>query len=584
MTNPFALITRHKYLAVSSVVVVSGLAFGGWFLLRRPPRSPMEQYVPASALGFVQVDSLGQLVDGLTSTSAWRELAPLLGVSSQLRQVGQFTDLIGRLGLGPAEAVVVGRAQYAIAVTGLETETGHSGEGPYLHLMPRLVLIAKTHTTPGIARSLVLDRAQILAQRIYGQPVTPHSDQYYDTQIQVFDGPSPGHQFIAASASDLVLIGNDEPSVKLCLDVIVGRSQSMASNSTLAESRARVDNGASVFAFLTAAGAEKISGIVPALVAARFTSEPDQAAEIADLFQHVCAQAVSGVLYGAELTSDGVTDRYFTALKPSLASQLSDAMQAPAGGDFSQVNLVPPSAQGFTEISVQGIGGLPERALKNLGPQFDLVGSLALKELAIGLRKLVGLEGSDSIESAVGNQLTFVKFNDDEPEAIIISVRDRSAVTPYLDRYLGHNGSSVTRETYNGTELEISSSPDGRAAAFIKSSLVIGTRSQISGILNYQMSTPAGPSAAGLRFESANPGRPVIASSRISSQDAGQAMLAVSRITRVTDGSPEILEKDSIREALQRLPRSISLTTFEENGVYTETRSAAGNFALLASL
>src|SRR5262249_21770796 len=98
----------------------------------------MEKYVPATALGDLEIDSIPEVLDGLTGTRAWRNVGAALGLSSQLRDVGTAAELIGRTGLGPDEAVVAGRAQFALAVTDLESETGETPEGPLLHFKPRL--------------------------------------------------------------------------------------------------------------------------------------------------------------------------------------------------------------------------------------------------------------------------------------------------------------------------------------------------------------------------------------------------------------------------------------------------------------
>src|SRR5712691_4024404 len=158
-------LTRQNILIGSSILIV-GLIVSAFFILRLPPQVAMDRYVPANALAFVEIDSLADLIDGLTSTKAWRELAPVLGLSSQLRQVGLVADLIGRSGLGPDEAVVAGRAQYAIAITGIESNTGETEDGPYLHLKPDFSLIIETHTKPETATRLVGERASIIAQRI----------------------------------------------------------------------------------------------------------------------------------------------------------------------------------------------------------------------------------------------------------------------------------------------------------------------------------------------------------------------------------------------------------------------------------
>src|SRR5215213_6437255 len=88
----------RKNLLIAGTVLAIALIAGAYVALRRPPRVDMARYVPAGALAFVEVRNVADLADGLTGTKAWEELAPLLGVSSQLRQLGIASDLIGRAG------------------------------------------------------------------------------------------------------------------------------------------------------------------------------------------------------------------------------------------------------------------------------------------------------------------------------------------------------------------------------------------------------------------------------------------------------------------------------------------------------
>src|SRR5262245_18430768 len=94
--------TRRNAIVVAVIVsAVAGAAI--YYSLSGRTLAPMERYVPAQALAFAQIDSLPDLVDGFTGTDAWKELAPILGLSSQWRQVGSVASLVSRTGLGPDE-------------------------------------------------------------------------------------------------------------------------------------------------------------------------------------------------------------------------------------------------------------------------------------------------------------------------------------------------------------------------------------------------------------------------------------------------------------------------------------------------
>src|SRR5512143_2160361 len=306
-------LTRRNIIIGSSILIV-GLVVAGFLIMRRPQRVNMDSYVPADALVFVEVNSLGDLVDGLTGTRAWRELAPLLGISSQLRELGAATDLIGRSGIGPDEAVVAARAQYAIAITGLESETGETEEGPFLHLKPDFALIIETHAKPETAARLVRDRASMIAKRLYGESAEEHSDQHQGSQLRVFEGPGVRHQLIISSLESVILIANQTDAMKLCLDTIAGRAAGLAGDTTLNRLRPEVGIDPPVFAYVTANGIEKLVQLWPLLIAGR--AEPDGISVFADLLEHLSKQATAGLLYSSQFEAGGVADRYLTALRP----------------------------------------------------------------------------------------------------------------------------------------------------------------------------------------------------------------------------------------------------------------------------
>jgi hypothetical protein len=584
MKAPQRFLAKRTIL-ISLAVLGAGLALGAYYKLRRVPREPMARYIPATALAYMQLDSLPELLNGLTATSAWRELAPALGLSSQLKQVGSVADLMGRAGVGPDEAVVAGRAQFALVVTGIEAETGSEEEGPYVRFKPRLALIVQSHSGPETASRLVRDRASILAARLFGGSVDQQFSNYQGVDLLIFRGSEPQRKLMAAAAGGLAVLTNDEAAMTSCLDTISGRAPALTENSTLRDMRRSVDDHAPVFAFVTATGVRRLAQLAPALVSSRFTTDPERIGAVASLFGHLSDQAVAGLLYSSSFRAGGVVDKYLTVLVPPVGSDLA-ALFKPAGGDRLQsLALVPGSADDFTVFDLQSPGDLPERGLRQLAPKFDVVAGLALKEFVIGLRSRLGLRSDDSLGAAVSNDVTIVKFADAQPVAMLVGVKDQKALAPAVDRYLRLGGSSVSTAQFKGSEVWASSNPDGRAAAFVGNYLVLATRDQIPMLIDAWDSRKAVGSAERIVIALRDcPAGASIVSCRPGVDDAGELMLAISKLTRVTDGSRELLASGPVRAALDRLPPSVSFTEFRDSGVYTETRSAAGNYTLLASL
>jgi hypothetical protein len=156
---------------------------------------------------------------------------------------------------------------------------------------------------------------------------------------------------------------------------------------------------------------------------------------------------------------------------------------------------------------------------------------------------------------------------------------------PVVDRYLRLGGAAVLPGVFEDVVVLSSSNPDGRAAAFVDNYLVLGTRDQMPLLIDARGSRSAAASDERIvRALRDCPASASMISCRPGVDDAGELMLTISKLTRVTDGSRELLASGPVRAALGRLPPSVSFTEFRDSGVYTETRSAAGNFTLLASL
>jgi hypothetical protein len=543
----------------------------------------MERYVPASALGFVEIDSASDLIDGLTDTKTWRELAPVLGLSSQLRQIGLAAELMGGTGLGPTEAVVAARAQYAIALMGIDASGGATDEGPYIDFKPRFVLIAETHAEPEAVSTLLKERASFLARRVYGESVVEDSRDHYGSPLMIYYGPTQDRELVVASSAGVALISNSRESIEACLDAMAGRSPTLAGNETLREKRSVVDQDASVFAFITESGVSKLAELGPALIASRSANSVERINSIADLIQNVSKETVTALLYAAEFTSDGVTERYLTVLRPRVAESLMPAFTTGAPNTNSLL-LAPRDAREVTLLNIARIGELPERALKQIAPNLDVVAGIALREFVISFRKQYGLESSESVGDVIGDELAIVEIDAGQPRAMVISVRDRAKLALLVERYLTLEGGTVTPETHNGTEIQVSSSDERRAAAFVSDYLVLATRDQIKRMVD---TGAAGALATDDRFRKALAFHPSVfpmLTYRPESDSAARLMLGISKLTRVTDGSPQLLETDAMRAAVDRLPSVVSSTSFRDYGIYSETRSAVGNFGALASL
>jgi hypothetical protein len=577
----FRRLLSPKNLVIFIVALALIVLTAGYFIFRKPQPVAMNKYAPANALAYIEINSLTDVLDGLTDTKAWNEIAPVLGLSSQLKQLGSGIGLMSNTGLGPDEVVIAGRAQYAVVVTDIDAGTGATEEGVYLNVKPRFALIAETHTSTEKAAKIVNDRASIIARRIFGDATKEESTNYSGTRLMIFRGEQPQRQLVAASWGSVVLIANHEAAIKVCLDAISGQTATLAEDQMLKQKRDEVDKGAAIFAYVTPAGVEKLAQFGPTIFATRFTNNPDALSAIANLFGHISNQTAEGIFYGLQFEGGGVTENYLTALRPQIAQALG-ATTKPAATSFNFLQLIPRDAEDCTILNMEAVGALPENLLKQLSPGLDLVAGIALREFVITFRKQLALQPSDTLEKAIGNEIALVKLDESEPLVMLIQVKDREQLLAAMTRYLSKDNAKISSDSYNGVEISNSSNEDGRSAAFIADYLVLGTGPQIRRIIDTKDEKAV--AARDERITKPLASRPQDASLlsyEVDTGKAGKMMLAISKLTRVSDGSQELLEKEPMRMALSRLPYSISFTSFRSSGVFTQTHSAIGIFKRL---
>lgn len=581
----FRRLRSRKNILILIITLALVFLTMGYFFFRKPTLVSMDRYVPANALAYIEINSLTDLLEGLTDTQAWNEIAPVLGLSSQLKQIGSGIGLMSSTGLGPDEVVVAGRAQYAVVVTDIDAGTGATDEGVYLNVKPRFALVVETHTSAEKAAKLVTDRAAIIARRIFGEATKEESTNYSGTRIMTFRGEQAQRQLIAASSGSVVLIANHEAAMQTCLDAIAGRSARLAEDQMLKQRRGEVDQGAAIFAYVTPTGIEKLSQFGPTIFASRFTSNPDALSAVANLFGHISGQTAEGIFYGLKFEAGGVTENYLTALRPQIAQGLGATTKPATAASFNSLQLVPKEAVDCTILNIEAVGALPENLLKQLSPGLDVVAGIALREFVISFRKQMSLQPSDTLDRAIGNEIALVKMGETEPLVMLIQVKDRNLLLAPLTRYLSGDGARVASESFNGVEISISSHEDGRAAALLGEYLVLGTNPQIKKIIEIKDGKETATGNQRVMKPLANRPKEASIISYVADTDrAGELMLAISKLTRVTDGSPELLEKEPMRKALAGLPYSTSFTSFRDSGVFTQTHSAIGIFKRLGGL
>ena len=156
----------RKRVAVVLTLLLAAIAL--WLYFQRVTRIDLAARVPATAIGYVEVNDWPAAVDKLTATSAWTELAPAFGLWDRWRYVGRFAWLIRATGIGANEAVIASRSQFAVIVTSLEVRGDE--------VKPRVALIAETHSSSSRLAEVINVRLRQIAVRAFVEPIEERSE------------------------------------------------------------------------------------------------------------------------------------------------------------------------------------------------------------------------------------------------------------------------------------------------------------------------------------------------------------------------------------------------------------------------
>src|SRR4051812_22288407 len=283
----------HNVRRAFIVLLLLAAAVLAWLWLTRPTKVDMAAYVPADSIVYLEADSLPALFDGVTSTDAWRELSRAAGVETNQAQSSWLTGLVSFTGIGPSDAVVLSRAQVAVAVLGFEAA---EESDTTLRFSPRAALVAETHTSEWRVRAAVEKLAGDFARRSFGA-ASVERKEVDGVQFVTWVSQADARRKIVTAVDDSeALMGNDEATVRACLDVKRGTRPSLAANEQLKETRERLGGeDALAFGFAPQGSAAKMVEVFAPAFVGGVSSE----SKLQSLLATVLPQLTSQVLGSA---------------------------------------------------------------------------------------------------------------------------------------------------------------------------------------------------------------------------------------------------------------------------------------------
>ena len=556
---------------LAAAAIALALAYTFW---PKRPKVEMPQYAPASALIYVEVKDVPDLLNGLTSTTAWKQLAPALGLSSQLNYLGDIGSFSAATGLGSQEAVVLARAQIALVVTSIEAK----GE----EVTPRIALIVKTHSNKEQATAIADRRVAALAKSKYGPDAPRAQSEYAGAQVVTYTKPGTNRQMIYAVVDDLIILGNDSTSIFSCIDTALHRAGSLGENPDLKKTRDNLGADPIIFAFVSSSGLARLTQF-GAYIFSQGRIIPDEISGGVDkIASDISNGTMGGIGYSASFENGLVVDRYLAALKPDVSAKLSSQVKA-GEGDLEILKIVPPGVS-FTVMNVQQPSQTLDSVMATVSARVNVVTSAALRSLVILLSsEKFGLDPNHPIGASLGGEIGVLTWPGESDPALAIEINDQAVVAPVLRRYLQGNPKHpafVQDEKYQGMQFFTA---EDRAGAFLGRFVILAGKEQLKRLIdNWKANKSISNDPAIKNRIESRPAQTLMQSYEPNQHDAGLLMIETAALLRVGDGSPETLNRPEVQAAIKNIPPLVSFTTLREAGFYTESRSAFGRFSLFS--
>lgn len=553
------------------------LVLAVWVWWNYPRKVDMTAYVPADALVYLEANDLPDIATGVINTDAWKALAPAAGIRSNMGNLGWLSRLASWTGIGPADAVVLSRAQVAVVVLGLEA----ADAGDTLKIKPIYAVVVESHTGEGRLQSAVEKRVGDFARRAYVEPRV-ETKEVDGAKFITWSSPDGGRRIVAAVTGSVAVIGNDETAVQACLAVRRGERPSLEGNQQVLEMRRRVGGSdALAFGYVSPEGTARLLEMAATAYAGQISQDPRAQSAAASMLPPLAKKILGAAGWSARVSDGAIEDRYFLALENGVAERLRAALgsrqnETSAAGELLPADIYSLSRYNYSEPA-QAWRGLNDAIIS----QADTLGAILITRLLNASLKPYGIEEPDSFLRAIGPEILTARLDDSGSNTVtVVQVRDEKILRDFIAKRFG---AKPRVETVAGAELLVSDNEKKDAASFVGGYLIMGTAENLRRCLeargsgrtlvaddDYQRTvrptSDSGPANVVTFTADAAPARTFVTA------------LAAQRGVRERPANDAQLE-----EALRQLRYAVSETRLADRGFERRTRSSFGQFGALAS-
>ena len=554
----------RRLIAAIGLVVLVAVAWVWW---NHPTQTDLAQYAPADSLAYLEANDILGTANGITSTDAWRQFAPLLRLEHRWDR-SWVTRFIRWTGIGPIRTVVASRAQVALVMLNL----GTTEEGETLKVKPDAAILIETHTASWRIRPAAESALSEVARSIYGNPSFSKSTAN-GMEFLTWRDAAGSRQIIATIDDTLIIIGNTELAVATCLLVRRGQRPSLIGDPQLQLMRRKMNaSQALAFGYVSAGNAAKIAAFAVPLLLGR---EPN-GVNVERIVTTVSAKLLGSIGWSASLSNGLIEDRYLFSLQPTVVNRLQPHFN-PAILDPESFNRIFDENYSATIYRFHSPLDAWTEVQSAVLAQLNALSAVLFRSLSRAALRNNLIEDPERFLALVGPPLITLRLSSTSERSVLVAkVRDRAA----LRKMLSNHFHEKTKTNVQGGGEILDGDDDETSAVFYQDYFLIGPSFDVRICAENLLKVPKNPMDQSSAFTPANSSSVIVTYTddreRIhaflrallrASSNSATAPQAVEQVISTTDSSYSITETTLINEGFER-----------------RTRSAFGQFSTLAVL
>ena len=418
---------RMRILLITLVVLLLVAGLGLWWTRFVPV--DMSTYAPADSVVYLEVNDVAKVFDAIQQTDGWKAIGPTIGMTTKPPSAWQ--TWLARTGIGPANAVILSRAQVAVVMVGLnQVQTEDT-----LHVRPELAVIVETHTSNWRLRSALAEQLRQLANYAYGQAdcVENPVDQF------VCSSSGSERKIFAIVDGSVLVIGNSEKAVQACVDARRGNRPNLRTDAQMLRVRSSLASGNALsFGYISSQNAARLfSWAAPLLIGKPGDSTLEK------VLENSAEKIVRNVAWTSSSAGGGIEDRMLISLDPMVASKLTPAFEGKLSND-DYWKLVPPDADSVTRYACSNPGAAWQALNSAVAMRMDAVSSVLFGSLLKSSLGAYGIDDPRELLSAVKPPLLTLRPAAENSGSVLIArVEDKEHTKQLLNQAFRQTGGQV---------------------------------------------------------------------------------------------------------------------------------------------